>query len=84
MEKKEHRIGDFKIRVSYSPVECTYMHRYHIECIDMLHLVKVFEESNVIDITKEYDMEKAIAMISNYFKHRFSIDIFSIPKKGWL
>ena len=83
MEKKEHRIGDFKIRISYTPVSEGW-HRYYIECIDMFHLVKVFEESNVIGSNHEYDMDKAIAMISNYFKHRFSIDIFSIPKEGWL
>ena len=42
MESKEQIFGDFKVRVRYSDVTSEYMHRYHIECVDMKHLIVVF------------------------------------------
>lgn len=84
VDKQEVRFGDFKVRVRYTPVETTDMHRYHVECVDMLHLVVVFEESNVTDMNYQYSMDDAVALIKRYFQNRFGIDIFSMPNKGIL
>lgn len=84
LDNQEVRFGDFLVRVSYTPVESTYMHRYHVECVDMRKLIVVFKESNVTDMNYEYPIDDAVALIKRYFMERFGVDIFSMPKTGWL